>query len=284
MRMRRRPRIGLLVLAALAAAAVYTVRQPGRPTPIFSEATTWRGLVGAAHPRVDLGDRQIVVLRTPSLAQHLAAAGVATEGQERQWTAAAYAAQQQVLVNLSAHGVGVRPDYSFARVIDGFAARIGPRAEALLEQDPEVAGIYPVRAAFPAAFSTGKLLTGVEAEPLTLPGYDGVGVQIALLDTGVDRSQPYIHGRVGSGVDVVGAAPTAAAQADPDQPTRLERHGTELAGLLVGSGGPRGVHGAAPGATVYPIRVAGWQPAGPGGDVVYARTDQLNAGLERAVD
>ena len=38
------------------------------------------------------------------------------------------------------------------------------------------------------------------------------------------------------------------------------------------------------GATVLPIRVAGWQPDGSGGFAVYARTDQLIAGLERAVD
>jgi subtilisin family serine protease len=35
---------------------------------------------------------------------------------------------------------------------------------------------------------------------------------------------------------------------------------------------------------VLPIRVAGWQPDAEGRQVVYARTDQLIAGLERAVD
>ena len=33
-----------------------------------------------------------------------------------------------------------------------------------------------------------------------------------------------------------------------------------MAGLLVGAGGPGGLAGVAPGATVLPIRVAGWQP------------------------
>ena len=57
-----------------------------------------------------------------------------------------------------------------------------------------------------------------------------------------------------------------------------------MAGLLVGSGGPDGLQGVAPGATVFPIRVAGWQPDAEGRSVVYARTDQLIAGLDRAVD
>ena len=33
-----------------------------------------------------------------------------------------------------------------------------------------------------------------------------------------------------------------------------------MAGLLVGAGGPAGLRGVAPAATVLPIRVAGWQP------------------------
>src|SRR5204863_394462 len=59
---------------------------------------------------------------------------------------------------------------------------------------------------------------------------------------------------------------------------------TELAGLLVGAGGPGGISGVATGASVLPIRVAGWQRDLTGGWATYARTDQLIAGLERAVD
>src|SRR5205823_1332732 len=76
----------------------------------------------------------------------------------------------------------------------------------------------------------------------------------------------------------------ALAATKPDDATRLERHGTEMAGLLVGAGGPEGLAGMATGASVLPIRVAGWQQDVAGGWAVYARTDQLIAGLERAVD
>src|SRR5919198_1484769 len=41
---------------------------------------------------------------------------------------------------------------------------------------------------------------------------------------------------------------------------------------------------AAPGATALPIRVAGWQQAADGASAVYSRSDQLIAGLDRAVD
>ena len=159
--MRRRPSLGIPVLAAIAAAAIYAATHDERRIPAYSEATTWRGLVGEAHPQVTIGQRRIVVLRTPSVAQRLAKVKYATEQQERAWTAQAYAAQQQVLVSLAAHGLGVRPDYSYARVLNGFSAVLDPRAQALLEQNSEVVGVYPVRAAFPATVSSSKLIPAV---------------------------------------------------------------------------------------------------------------------------
>src|SRR5215471_4278175 len=224
MRMRRRPSLTIPVLVAVAVAAVLVVRHDDRRIPSYSEATTWRGLVGEAHPQVTIGQRRIVVLRTPSIAQHLAKTKLATEQQERRWAAQAYAAQQQVLVKLAAHGLGVRPDYSYARVLDGFSAVLDPRALALLEQDPEVLGVYPVRAAFPATVSATKLIPAVAPPPVALRGYNGRAVQIALLDTGVDIAQPYLGGRVQPGIDVVSGNKDAAAQIDPQNPNRRERH------------------------------------------------------------
>ncbi|HKS79234.1 MAG TPA: S8 family serine peptidase, partial [Gaiellaceae bacterium] len=65
---------------------------------------------------------------------------------------------------------------------------------------------------------------------------------------------------------------------------RPERHGTELAGIISGFGGPNGLHGVAPGASILPVRIAGWQPDAEGSYAVYSRTDQILAGLEGAVD
>ena len=76
----------------------------------------------------------------------------------------------------------------------------------------------------------------------------------------------------------------AIARAHPDEPTRLERHGTQMAGLIAGRGRRGGIHGVVPASRILPIRVAGWQPSAEGGFAVYGRTDQLLAGIERAVD
>ena len=58
-----------------------------------------------------------------------------------------------MLLDLAAEGITVQPDYSFYRVLDGFSAALDARAVSLLDRNPEVTGVYPVRAAFPASVS-----------------------------------------------------------------------------------------------------------------------------------
>ena len=289
MRVPRRSAAALGV-AALAILLGATVTARGRDARTSGETVSWLGLVGGPRAATLAGQRSIVLLHSPSVAERLAHVHYATEAQERSWTTQAFAAQQQVLTKLAALGVTVRPDYSYARVIDGFAAALDPRAISLLGQMPEVAGVFPVRAAFPASISE-QVLASNEFGPASgrradaeLPGFDGRGVTIALLDTGVDATHPYLRGTVLPGIDVVDHREDATARRDPRDSSQIERHGTEMAGILVGSGGPGGLHGVAPGATVLPIRVAGWQAAADGQEVVFGRTDQVIAGLERAVD
>ena len=258
-----------------------------------SQASSWQGLVGGPRPAVEVGQRELVVLKAPSLAQRVARnGGFATQRQEHEWTRSALASQKQLLTVLSVHGIQVRVDFSFARVLNGFSAALDARAVALLERQDDVAGVYPVRVAYPASLSSqllgreGLAIGAGQLPSVLLPGYDGRGVSIALLDTGVDAAHPYLRGRIQDGINVVDPEVRSGAPAvpDPGEPSRREDHGTEMAGLLVGAGGPGGISGVATGASVLPIRVAGWQLDQTGEWAVYARTDQLIAGLERAVD
>ena len=281
----------LLAVVAVAATAVVLStggRSAGQPVAPTTPASAWRGLVGS-RPRVALGQRVIVILRTPSLAQRVAAAGGTVDTRrERAWTGAARSAQRLLISRLALRGVTVHPDYSFARVLDGFSAAIDPSAVPVVERDDNVVGVYPVRVAYPATLSAQALsppeLGSGHVAGVGISGVDGRGVTIALLDTGVDRNVPYLKGRVQAGIDVVGGDPGARAAARRDDPTQLERHGTEAAGLLVGGAGSFGLSGVATGATVLPVRVAGWQPDAVGQSAIYARSDQIIAGLDRAVD
>src|SRR5919199_3386737 len=281
-----------LALLALAATLVLVAAGgggAGRPAPRV--VSSWQGLAGGPRPRVAVGQRMLVVLRSPSLADRVErAGGTATDAQERRWTSAALAAQNLLISRLGLQGVRVVTEFRYTRVLNGFSAPLGAQAIALLERAPEVAGVYQVRAAYPAALSSKELRkalfqpgSGHRIE-VSLPGYDGRGVTVALLDTGVDRAQPFLRGRVLQGVDIVGGNEYALAVPKPDDPTQLEQHGTQMAGLVVGAGGPYGLSGVATGASILPIRVAGWQQDAAGGWSIYARGDQLVAGLESAVD
>jgi hypothetical protein len=213
-----------------------------------------------------------------------AAGGVAATARQRAWTAAALASQQQFLARLAAQGVVARPDLRFTCVVNGFSAIADPSAVGVLERAPEVAGVYQVHAAFPAAVDAAADLASMSAIPAGLAAYGGKGITVALLDTAVDPATPFLHGAVVPGFDIVGGGGPAARYDQRPGGKRLETHGTAMAGILAGLGGPGRPAGVAPSAAVLPIRVAGWQRDMAGRWSMYARTDQVVAGLDRAVD
>ncbi|MFE6983561.1 type VII secretion-associated serine protease mycosin [Streptomyces griseus] len=79
----------------------------------------------------------------------------------------------------------------------------------------------------------------------------GEGVTVAVIDTGVDDSNPDLRGRVLKGKDLAERTPG-------DEHTDTDGHGTGMAGLIAGTGardGGRGAFGLAPGAKILPIRL-----------------------------
>jgi type VII secretion-associated serine protease mycosin len=77
----------------------------------------------------------------------------------------------------------------------------------------------------------------------------GVGVRVAVLDSGVDASVPQLRGRVEAGKDFL--------HHDADARQDCLGHGTAVAGIIVGGrNAANGFRGLAPGATIVPVRVS----------------------------
>ena len=140
MRSTRTPRSPSLLAAAAALAALFAVAGGGASAPTHADAVAaarWRGLVGGERAKASLGQRAIVILKAPSLAQRVTrAGGHATETQMRAWTAAALAAQKELAAHLASEGFPLAPELTFTRVLNGFSAPLDPRGLALLEKDP----------------------------------------------------------------------------------------------------------------------------------------------------
>ena len=98
----RRPRepFNALVLAALAivVTAVLIAAGGGSRHTARTGEPSWQGLAGAQRPRVAVGQRVIVVLKAPALADRVGnAGGLATSEEEQRWTESALAAQKLVI-------------------------------------------------------------------------------------------------------------------------------------------------------------------------------------------
>ena len=79
--MRRLSEVALAILAlAVTGLVVGFGVSDTKQRSLSSEASSWRGLVGGGHPDVSVGQRELVVLRSPSMAQRVAQnGGVASE-------------------------------------------------------------------------------------------------------------------------------------------------------------------------------------------------------------
>ena len=74
--MRRLSEVALAVLAlAVTGLVVGFGVSDQKQRSLSSEASSWRGLVGGGHPAVSVGQRVLVVLRSPSMAERVVADG-----------------------------------------------------------------------------------------------------------------------------------------------------------------------------------------------------------------
>jgi subtilisin family serine protease len=82
----------------------------------------------------------------------------------------------------------------------------------------------------------------------------GTGVVVAVLDTAIGTAHPELSGRLAMGWDAIDER--TYDPADPARGTGDGDHGTHVAGIIAArTGNGIGIHGAAPGVTIQPVRV-----------------------------
>ncbi len=156
------------------------------------------------------------------------------------------------------------PGTRFVLVATNGRARSAAMRE--LRADPRVRRVEPnyvrVAAAAPTDPYYAKGRQGYLRSPRFESAWGAVpsasGVTVAVLDTGVDLDTPELAGRILSGWDVVNR--------DGD-PSDDYGHGTEVAGVLAAAHDGQGIAGAAPGASILPVKVLDAQGRGTDADV-----------------
>ena len=139
--------------------------------------------------------------------------------------------------------------------VRGVLAHLNARQRADLADDPDVT-VTPNLPVFLTELPTSSsrppaavFPQTTRANDLIARGYNGAGVTVAVIDTGVARL-PDLYGRVVGGIDLSG-------EGNPYRDSY--GHGTFVAGLIAGNGYSSGgaYKGEAPGARVVPVKVAG---------------------------
>ena len=122
-----------------------------------------------------------------------------------------------------------------------------------LQRDPRVAWVQPVVLYHGMAASSGDALAPVQpaADQWHLADIHrvttGRGVDVAVVDSGIDSSHPDLSGQISRNENFVGAGPVPA-----------EAHGTAVAGIIAARAGNGGIVGVAPEARLMGLRAC-WE-------------------------
>jgi len=144
---------------------------------------------------------------------------------------------------------GVAPKFMYDAAINGFAGFVPPGILRQLQADPEVTMIVPDREVTAIGKPTGGGTTTGQVLPLGVKRvtggnlYDGSGVGIAIIDTGIDLASAHLN--------VAGASFSAFSATAQDD----NGHGTHVSGIAAAMNNSIGVVGVAAGATVYAVKV-----------------------------
>ncbi len=158
------------------------------------------------------------------------------------------------------------------RLLSARASVASPAFIAALTDDPAVEMIWPD---LPVHTWLDDAALIIEAPRVWTSGFTGVGVRIAILDTGIDANHPDFEGRITAYRDLVEGPEDEDIPVSPKDPNG---HGTHVAGIAAGSGAASDGRwrGIAPDAQLIVGRVLDAFGSG--------RTSTVMAGIEWAID
>jgi subtilisin family serine protease len=96
----------------------------------------------------------------------------------------------------------------------------------------------------------------------------GTGVDIAIIDTGIDRDHPDLVVNLAGGVNFVGKGPPWNRKVDPNNWDDDNGHGTHVAGIAAAADNTIGVVGVAPTASLWAVKVLDKRGSGYLSDVI----------------
>ncbi|WKA57829.1 S8 family serine peptidase [Planococcus shenhongbingii] len=218
--------------------------------------------------------------------------------------AAVVAQQTAVKTQIQSQQLSVKEGYSYNTVLNGFSAKVKAgdlkkllaiKGVLLIEPDTRVQLIPVVpKEEVQASLNSGASFLG--ADKLWTEGYEGEGVKVAVLDTGIDRDHPEFKTVFKGGKNFVPSSSQYTkprAKDDPSETKPSERpanqpaidpygnkfatsHGTHVAGIIAATGSNDfGFKGIAPKVELYMYRVLGAYGSG--------EISQVIAGIEEAV-
>lgn len=246
-------------------------------TPVHAVSLPKEGPAGAS--------RVIVGLRLPWRAE-----GLATPAERGEQRLAIAAAQSRLANALSGTGAEIVHSYE---TIPFQALSVTPAALAFLLTSDLVSSIEPDRLWRPTLAESVPLIQADRAWAL---GVTGTGMAVAIVDTGVETTHPFLSGRVVAEACYSMYQPRVSSSlcpntqnaqfgpgaADPSTCAGIEGcdHGTHVAGIAAGSGDS--FSGVAKGASVIAVKVfTKVAPAYCGGDpCIAAYTSDVLKGLE----
>ncbi len=159
----------------------------------------------------------------------------------------------------------------FISAFNGFSFDVSEEEIKKLKDSPYVKAIYPNTEAYVTLDESVPLIRADEVWELQDElgrNITGIGIKIAIIDTGVDYTHPDLGGCFGEGCKVMGGYDFYNDDSDPMDD---HGHGTHVAGIAAGEDGNNvGLKGVAPSATLYAYKVLNEDGSGNFDDIIAA--------------